>query len=290
MREKAKEITVTDTSNILDLLCTNLKDLTKKKIKSFLRYGMVYVNEKEVKLPNYELKTGDKVKIYFSKRNVLNFDINIIYEDKDIIVVDKPTNLLTISNDNEKEITLFRLVSEHIKKENKKNRLFVVHRLDKDTSGVLLFSKNLKLKEEMQKKWNDIVLLREYKAIVHGKIPKEIHTQSYLAMNHFKKMYSTNNKENGKLAISHFYNIKTKNGLSLVKAVIDTGRRNQIRVHLSDKGYPIVGDKVYGKNADLDKKSRLMLHANKLELIDPRTNEKLTFESKLPNEFNKLLK
>lgn len=290
MKEKTKEITVQSENILIDLLQDELRDLTKKKIKSFLRHGMIYVNGEEIKLPNYKLNEGDTVKIYFSKKNVLDFDINIIYEDKDIIVVDKPTNLLTISNENEKEITLFRLVSEHIKKEHKKNKLFVVHRLDKDTSGVVLFSKNLKLKEEMQETWNDIVKLREYKAIVHGKPPKEMHIKSYLATNHFKRMFSTKNKDIGKLAISNFYNIKTKKGLSMLQVIIDTGRRNQIRVHLSDKGYPIVGDKVYGKNTDLDRKSRLMLHASKLELIDPRTKEILSFESKLPEEFNKLLK
>lgn len=290
MKEKVKEIRVTSSGTLIDILTYELKDLTKKKIKSFLRYDMVYVNGKIVKLPNYKVIEGDIVKVYFSKKNILDIDIKVLYEDKDIIVVDKPTNLLTISNENEKDLTLFRLVSEHIKKENKKNRLFVVHRLDKDTSGVVLFSKNLKLKEEMQKNWNDIVRLREYKAIAHGKVPKEMHVKSYLSMNHFKRMYETKNKEKGKLAISNFYNKKYKNGLSFLEIDIETGRRNQIRVHLSDKGYPIVGDKVYGKNSDLDKRSRLMLHASKLELLDPRTKKVISFEAELPKEFKKLLK
>ena len=288
--EKTKEIKVVDSDTLINILCLELKDLTKKKIKSFLRHGMVNVNGKTIKIPNHVLKEGDIVQICFNKKIIPTFDINIIYEDKDIIVVDKPTNLLTISNDKEKEITLFRLVSDYIKKENKKNKLFVVHRLDKDTSGIVLFSKNLKLKEKMQESWNDIVRVREYTAIVHGKPPKEMHIETYLTMNHFKKMYSTKNKEVGKLAISNFYREQTKKGYSLLKIIIDTGRRNQIRVHLSENGYPIVGDKVYGKNDKVDKLSRLMLHANKLELIDPRNNKLLSFESKIPDEFMKLLK
>lgn len=288
--EKTKEIKVVNSDTLINILSMELKDLTKKKIKSFLRHGMIKVNGKTIKIPNTVLKEDDIIKIFFSKRNIPQFDINIIYEDKDIIVVNKPTNLLTISNDKEKEITLFRLVSDYIKEENKKNRLFVVHRLDKDTSGVVLFSKNLKLKEKMQETWNDIVKLREYVAIVHGKTPKEMHIKTYLTMNHFKRMYSTRNKEIGKLAISNFYTEKSSKKLSLLRIAIDTGRRNQIRVHLSENGFPIVGDKVYGINTPLDKSNRLMLHASKLELIDPRTKKLVSFEAELPDDFSKLLK
>lgn len=288
MHEKYKLYTVNKNLSLIESLLENTSITSKKDIKNYIKHEMVYVNGIVCTIATKVLNLGDEVKIFFTKRNIPEFDLKILYEDKDLIAIDKPAGLLSISNAKEKEITAFRLVSDYIKKNNPKAKLFVVHRLDEMTSGVLLFSKNLKLKEELQRTWNDIVKTREYYCIVKGKMPKSGKIESYLTMNHFQIVHSTKNKEKGLLAITRYETIKFKNSYSLLRVEIDTGRRNQIRVHMSEADHPIVGDKKYGSK--INPINRLALHASKLSLIDPRTNKKLTIISALPEEINALVK
>ena len=287
MTEKKKEILVVREDKLIDVLLTNLKDLSKRTIKNYIKYKMVEVDGRAETNPNKIVFKNSKITIYFSKREIPKIDLKILYEDDDLIVIDKPSGLLSISNSKEKEITAFHLVSDYIKKSNKKNKLFVVHRLDRDTSGVLLFSKNLRLKETLQKNWNDIVKRREYICVVEGKLEKKGTYKSYLTMNHFQIVHSTKDKERGNLAITHYETIKYRNGLSLVRVNIDTGKRNQIRVHMSEHNHPIVGDKKYGSK--INKINRLALHASELILIDPRTGKDLIFKSDVPSEIDKLV-
>ena len=206
--------------------------------------------------------------------------IKILYEDKSIIVVSKPSHLLTISTDNEKEKTMFHKVIEYERKKNKNNKVFIVHRLDKDTSGILVFAKNERIKRQLQDNWQNTK--RYYQAVVEGNVEKKEDTiKSYLKENKALFTYSTN-KSDGKLAITKYKVIKTNKKYSLLDIEILTGRKNQIRVHMNDINHPIIGDKKY--NSKTNPIKRLGLHANKLILQHPITKQTMTFEDKTPKE------
>lgn len=235
-----------------------------KNYKTLLKNGSVLVNDKIITRYDYMLKVNDEVTI--NKYNKSK-DIKIIYEDKEIIVVDKPYNLLTISNG--REISLYNLVSEYVKKNNKNNKIFIVHRLDKDTSGLIVFAKNIKAKNYLQNNWNKVE--RRYLALVNG-ITKDCDIlKNYLQENKNHFVYVSNT---GALAITEYKKIKEINKNSLLDINIKTGKKNQIRVQLSHIGHPILGDKKYG-NSDY---KRLCLHAYKLVII--LNNKEMVFESR----------
>ena len=170
--------------------------------------------------------------------------LDILYEDKFIIIVNKPSNLLTIANDNIYEDTLYSQVYTYLKQKHKSNKVFIVHRLDKDTSGLVLFAKSELVKRKLQDNWVNVK--RYYYAIVNGIIDKDKDIiKSYLKETKSLLVYSTNDK-NGKLAITEYELLKKNNKYSLLKIDIKTGRKNQIRVHLNDIKHSIVGDKKYG--------------------------------------------
>ena len=210
--------------------------------------------------------------------------LDIIYEDKNILVVNKPSFLLTVSTSKEKENTLFYKVSDYVKKSNPKVKVFIINRLDKDTSGIVMFAKNKDIKYKYQNNWDKLVLKREYLAILSGKLESKQGTiKSYLKETKTLMVYSTNDKNAGKLAITNYKVIKENKKYTMVDIEIKTGRKNQIRVHMKELGNPILGDKKYG-----DKKSasnRLMLHAKRLIIINPITKKKMKFESETPKSF-----
>ena len=214
--------------------------------------------------------------------------LNIIYEDKSIIVINKPAHLLTIGTDKEKEKTLFHKVIMYEKRKNKNNKVFIVHRLDKDTSGLILFAKDEKTKFKLQNNW-DKDTKRGYVAVVNGKTKDRDTLKSYLVETKTLLVYSTNDTKNGKLAITSYEKLQENNRLTLLKIRIKTGRKNQIRVQLNDNGNAIVGDKKYG-NIKFDPLRRLCLHANYLEIIHPITNKKMIFETEIPKEFIDIVK
>lgn len=207
--------------------------------------------------------------------------LDIIYEDKFIIVVNKPAHLLTIATSKEKERTLYHKVLEYEKKKNKNNKIFVVHRLDKDTSGLVLFAKDEKTKKVLQDNWDKVK--RKYIAVVEGKVEKKSATiKSYLKENNNFVTYSTSDK-NGKLAITKYILLNTSKAYSLLDVEIFTGRKNQIRVHMNDQGHSIIGDKKYG--AKTNPLKRLGLHAYYLEFTHPTTKKLITLETKYPAHF-----
>ena len=211
--------------------------------------------------------------------------LNIIYEDSELLVINKPSGLLTIGTEKEKDNTLFRKVAEYLHQKNKANKVFIVHRLDKDTSGVILFAKTDRLKHIMQDNWDDVAINREYVALVEGKLEKETGTiKNWLKETSTFITYSSDKPHDGKLAITHYKKIMGNNRFSLLDIKIDTGRKNQIRVHMKEMGNPIVGDKKYGsKKSPIN---RMGLHASKLEIIHPITHKHMIFEAKVPKEFS----
>lgn len=211
--------------------------------------------------------------------------LNIIFENKEIIVVEKEPHLLTIATEKKESRTLYNEVSTYVKKQYPKNKIFIIHRLDKDTSGLVIFAKNQNKKNELQNNWSNVK--REYLCIVEGKMPKQKDTlRSYLAETKTLDVYSTKDKTRGKLAITEYEVLQTNNKYSLLKINIKTGRRNQIRVQLSDIGHPIIGDKKY--NSQNNPLKRLALHAYLLEYEEK--GKIYHFETKYPKEFTKIFK
>ena len=212
--------------------------------------------------------------------------LNIVYEDKSLIVVNKPSGMLTISNEKIKDNTLYHQVSLYLKKQNKNNKVFIVHRLDKDTSGLIILAKSVKVKEILQRDWENVK--RGYIAIVSGHVEKEKDTlTSYLMTTKTHYVYSTKNKK-GKLAVTEYERLNYNNLYSALKINIKTGRRNQIRVQLKDINHPIVGDKTYNEKKDKHVK-RLCLHANYLEFTHPLTQKIVKLSIDDPLEFKKLV-
>ena len=276
-----------DNITLLDSISNFKKDLSKKTIKNYIKNKMVMVNNKVITNSSYLLKDNDKIEISYSKKIMPDYDLDILYEDEYLIAINKPCGLLSIGNDKEKVITAYRMVSDYIKHSSNNKYIFVVHRLDQDTSGVLMFCKNEKIRDKMQDNWNTIVKKRGYLAIVDGKLTGNGTRRSFLMEDRNQFVYSSRNNQ-GKEAITHYSSIKNNNDYSLLQVFIDTGRRNQIRVHLSEMGYPIVGDKKYKCKTNPIK--RLCLHANILEFIHPVSKKLIHIESDIPKEFNKIIK
>ena len=268
---------------LIEFLKKMFSNLSKNSVKSLLHNEKVFVNGNMTTKYNYELNAGDVVEI----REKVAKNIDIIYEDKDIIVINKPSGLLTVATEKEKNKTAYHLVMEYLKKKNKNNRIFIIHRLDKDTSGIIMFAKNERAKHLYQDNWNDIVKKRCYYAVIDGKMEnKEGTIKSYLKENG-NMVYSVKDRS-GKLAITEYKVLKERKNISLLDINLKTGRKNQIRVHMKENKTPILGDLKYGEKSKLI--NRLALHAYKLELINPVTKKLLTFEINMPNEFKMLFK
>lgn len=268
---------------LIEFLKKMFSNLSKNSVKSLLHNEKVFVNGNMTTKYNYELNVGDVVEI----REKVAKNIDIIYEDKDIIVINKPSGLLTVATEKEKNKTAYHLVMEYLKKKNKNNRIFIIHRLDKDTSGIIMFAKNERAKHLYQDNWNDIVKKRCYYAVIDGKMGnKEGTIKSYLKENG-NMVYSVKDRS-GKLAITEYKVLKERKNISLLDINLKTGRKNQIRVHMKENKTPILGDLKYGEKSKLI--NRLALHAYKLELVNPVTKKLLTFEVNMPNEFKILFK
>jgi len=214
--------------------------------------------------------------------------LTILYEDRDILVVDKVGGLLTISSETVRENTAFFLLNNYVRKGNQKSRkrVFIVHRLDRDTSGVLVFAKSEEAKRFLQAEWADFQ--KQYYAVVCGTPPnQEGVITSYLAENSAHHVYSVRDPKRGKLAKTRYRVLKSNKACSLLELELLTGRKNQIRVHLSEGGCPVVGDKKYGPKKKGPQ--RLALHAASLTLLHPHTKEPMTFTAPLPPFFNSLI-
>ena len=285
-----QEFTVTHDCELLDFLFETHKGMSNNSIKSMLKNRRVTVDGAPITQFNFKLYKGDVVII--SKRpihKVTRSNLPIIYEDDEMIVINKPSGLLSIASDKEKGSTAYRMLTDYVQQKDKHNRIFVVHRLDEDTSGVLMVAKNQKLQQALQDDWNNLVSKRGYYAIVEG-IPKEKKgtITSYLKKNAQNMMYSSKKKGDGQYAITNYEVIKTSDKYSLLDVNIDSGRKNQIRVHLGDIGHHVIGDDKYGNPSNPLK--RLGLHAYQLDLKHPLNGKKLSFKAPMPKEFMSLFK
>ena len=215
--------------------------------------------------------------------------LDILYEDYDILVADKTSGLLTIGTDKIRDNTAYSHLTSYVQKGNQKskNRVFIVHRLDRDTSGLIVFAKNEESKHYLQKEWHTFE--KKYYAVVHGIIPeKEGCITSYLAENKAHRMYSVNDAEKGVLAKTGFRVLKASKQFTLLEIDLFTGKKNQIRVHFAERGFPVAGDTKYGKKGRTAK--RLALHSASMMIMHPKTKEKMTFETPIPEYFKSLVK
>ena len=270
-------------SPLLEYLFYLFPERSRKDVKNLLAKRMIQVNGKIQTKFDYPLQLGDQLVVLSKKTSDL---LDIIYEDKELLVINKPSGLLSIATDRQREKTAYHLVREYLRQKDPKAMVFVVHRLDQFTSGVLMFAKNEKIKNKLQESWNDIVSKRGYLAIVAGNVKADNKTiRSYLKETKTQLVYSTKAKD-GKLAITHYQVLKRKAGYSYLEVFLDTGRKNQIRVHLKEMGNPIVGDNKYG--AKTNPIGRLGLHSHILELKHPITHQILHFEAKEPDVFHRL--
>lgn len=285
-----KQYSVKKECELLSFLLETFSTQSRNSVKSLLGSHRVSVDGAPVTQFNFKLYPGDTVIISTSPiRKKTRSHLPIIYEDDEIIVINKPSGLLSIASDKEKGSTAYRMLSDYVQQKDKHNRVFVVHRLDEDTSGVLMVAKNVKIQQALQEKWNDIVSKRGYYAIVEGVMEKPSGTiKSYLKKNAQNMMYSSRKPGDGQLAITHYKVMKSTDTYSLLDVNIDTGRKNQIRVHLGEMGHHIIGDDKYGEPADPIK--RLGLHAYELDLTHPITGKKMKFTAPTPKEFDLLFK
>lgn len=268
---------------LLEFLYQNVNGKSKNNIKSLLRNGQVFVNNKKQTRFNFVLYEQDLVTVQLRHiKTPLPF--SILYEDDSLIAIDKPAGLLSISTEQEKIKTAYKIVRNYVKEKGEK--IFVVHRLDRDTSGILLFAKNEKMKIMLQKHWNDITLKRGYIAIIEGHMNPEFGTiRSFLKEESNTMVHSTKGID-GKLAITRYQTIDKNKSFSLLELFLETGRKNQIRVHLSESFHPIIGDVKY--HADKNPLQRLGLHSHLLEFIHPFTKKTIRLESPIPKEFQRL--
>ena len=271
---------------------------SRTNIKSLLRDGQIHVDGRIVTQHNYHLIGGQTIEISqkkSSKPAQRPTGIRILFEDAYLIIVEKEAGLLSIATDKGDELTAYRILSEHVKKQNPKNKIFIVHRLDRDTSGVMVFAKSEDIKNKLQSAWDPNTKERTYIALVEGKPnPPQGTIRSYLQESKATIVYSSKNPERGQLAITHYETLQSNNHFSLLKVELETGRKNQIRVHMQSSGYPIAGDDKYGDfslNKQLAKQGlkRMFLHAARLQLKHPLTAEPLVLEAPLPDDLSRFL-
>jgi 23S rRNA pseudouridine1911/1915/1917 synthase len=210
--------------------------------------------------------------------------IKLLFEDDELIVVEKPSGLLTVATARERSKTLYAALFDYVKHKRPPEKIFIVHRLDRDASGLLVFAKTESAKYHLQQQFKNHSATRKYVAIVDGRLRKDRETiQSFLAENAAHRVYSVEDSRKGKLAVTHLRVLKRSSQTTLIEVRLESGRKHQIRVHLAEHGHPILGDKIYGsrRNPIL----RLALHACSLSLSHPRTGQPLQFESSCPSLF-----
>jgi 23S rRNA pseudouridine1911/1915/1917 synthase len=274
---------------LLEFLCESFSDRSKKSIKSLLGQKQIMIGKRIVSRFDYPLEPGMDVLVLKKKasQNSALRRMTLLYEDEHLMVIEKSAGLLAVATETEKGETAFGILKSHVKKQNHNSQLYVVHRLDRDTSGVMMFSKSKEIQQKLQDNWDDVVTRRIYYAVVEGHVNNaEGEIVSYLKENKSLKVYSSKKTGDGKKAITRYRVLKSNSRYSLLEVALETGRKNQIRVHLHDLGHSIVGDKKYG--AATNPFHRLALHAGILEFSHPITGDCMNFETPVPAIFDKL--
>lgn len=290
--EKKSKIRVTvaqGEDTLLKYLIAQYPECSRTTVKSWLTHRQIAINRIPVTAYDTPINRCDEILINLERGfgRLSHPRLKIVYEDEYIVVVDKGYGLLSVATDKIKDKTAFRILSDYLKENDPAAKLFVVHRLDRDTSGLLMYAKSEKIQSMLQRSWNELVTDRRYAAVIAGCIePAEGDIISFLAENSVHQMYSTDDPQAGRYAHTRYETLQSNGKYSLLSLQLETGRKNQIRVHLSEKGHPITGDRRYGSHDN--PAGRLALHAYRLRFIHPITRRELTFESPIPEKFKKI--
>ena len=304
MRHKQDTILrVEQDSLLMDFLQAKMGGMAKASIKQLLSQRRVTVNNAIQTRHDTPIRRGEIVVIASGRGNVelRHPKLRVVYEDDALIVVEKKNGLLTVPvKADSKETTVFSILKEYVRKQSHRNTVHVVHRLDRETSGLLVFAKSPELQEYMRTYWRQLVTKRSYVALVEGKLEKnEGKITSWLTEDSRTALVSSSPVDNGgQLAITNYKVLKEsalqtdeadlKTEYSLVELNLETGRTNQIRVHMASMGHPVVGDRKYGHGNESSSIDRLCLHARVLEFIHPMTEKKVRFEAPMPKEFARI--
>ena len=278
---------VSQNDTLLPFLLSRMNGKSRTSIKSMLAHGSITVNGCHVSRHDTQLYPGDTVAITRASlgRQLRHPLLRIVYEDNDLIVVDKHNGLLSVGTDKERTKTAFHILSNHIKRVNEHARLFVIHRLDRETSGLMLYAKNQNVQEILQRNWKNMILDRRYVALVEGQMPARKGTlKTFLSEDRNLKVWaSLNDNGNGKAATTHYKLLAHNDKYSLIELSLDTGRKNQIRAQLEWLGTPVAGDRKYG--AKTNPANRVCLHAYRLAFRHPVTGKELQFSTGIPKVF-----
>lgn len=276
-----------DTAGLMEFIAKQLPDAKRTDIKKWLKYGQVMLQGVVTNAFDAPVMPDEWVEINITRPFPVfkHPRLSIVYEDEDVIVVNKGYGLLSIGTDRPGKVeTAYSILRDFVKKVHPSNKIFIVHRLDRDTSGLMMFARTPEAKDAMQHNWNNMVLDRTYVAVLEGEVEQDEGViKSYLAENARYEVYSTENPEEGRLAVTRYKVLRRGHGRSLVEFSLDTGRKNQIRVHAKEMGHPIIGDKRYG--AETSPLHRLALHARSLRFAHPVTRKDMRFETPIPSKF-----
>lgn len=287
----ARSFTAQEPAELLPFLLAKLSGQGRNAVKAILARGQVSVDGTTVTAYNHSLAPGASVSVSRERIEEVPplIGLSILFEDDDLIVVTKEAGLLSIASPQETELTAYRQLTEHVRRTDPRSRIFVVHRLDRDTSGVMMFAKREEIQQSLQNNWQEAVTERIYVALVEGRVARAEGTvSSWLKESKTLKMYSSPYPNDGQHAVTHYRTLEAKSQLSLLEVKLETGRKNQIRVHMQDIGHPVVGDKKYGARSKI--LGRLGLHARVLAFIHPSTGEGLRFVTDIPKAFVNALK
>ncbi len=286
---KYSEHIVHEETSLLEFIIQALDGISRNKAKDILAGHGVTVDRRNTTRYDEPLHAGQVVRISKHKRNtqLLNQYVKIVYEDKDLIVIEKAAGILSMPA-TAKQYSVKQVLDEYFAKRHFKCTAHTVHRLDRDTSGLMMYAKDLEIAKILEDNWQEIVYDRRYVAVVSGEMEREGGTiESWLKDNKAYITYSSpTDPGGGKYAITHYHTLRTSPRQSLIELKLETGRKNQIRVHMKDIGHPVLGDNKYGDGRD--PLGRLCLHAFRLHFFHPRTGEPMLFETPFPKDFLKL--
>src|SRR5574344_42291 len=280
--------TVQEASTLLDWLLRNVKGESKSKIKATMKGRGIKVDSKTVTRFDYPLKPGMKINISKSKRNdkFKSRYVSIVYEDDWLVVIEKNIGILSMAAGHS-ALNVKTVLDEYFSKSRQPCRAHIVHRLDRDTSGLMIYAKDKDIAMALEADWHTIVYDRRYVAVVSGEMEEDEGTiENWLKDNKAYITFSSPVDNGGKFAVTHYHTLDRTVDHSLVEFRLETGRKNQIRVHTADMGHPVCGDIKYG-NGD-DPCHRLCLHAYKLCFYHPVTHEAMSFETPIPTAFRRL--
>lgn len=287
--DNIKNFEVKEEVTLLPFLFSSLSGLSKSEVKSMLKYKHIAIKGSAVTQFDTPLSPGDIVQVNFGRSfyKFNNPQVKVIYEDKWFVVIEKASGLLSVANDTAREKNAFHIVRDYVRHDNPDAEIYVCHRLDQYTSGILVFAKDESLMMELRSNWDFYVKERRYVCVTEN-IPArpEDTIESLLTQNEHLRVHSTNDETVGRLAVTHYKVIQTRGRYALVDVEIFTGKKNQIRVHMSEMGCPIAGDMKYG--AETNPVRRLMLHNYRLSFIHPVTGELMRFTLPTPSVFRKL--